>query len=78
MPQHINTRMRFTVEQKVFALGAWLKTESIAQACHMFENEYGFKLPRSILASWIHVYRFKERDKSTSGIEMRIHTEKYQ
>ena len=59
MPRRVDTRIRFTVEQKVFALGAWMDTESIAQACHMFEQEYGFKLPRATLASWIHVYRLR-------------------
>ena len=59
MPRRVKTRMHFTVEQKVFTLGAWLDTESMAQACHMFENEFGFKLPRATLASWIHAYRLK-------------------
>ena len=59
MPRRLDTRIRFTVEQKVFALGAWMDTESIAQACHLFEQEYGFMLSTATLASWISIYRLR-------------------
>ena len=59
MPRRLNTRIRFTVEQKVFALGAWMETESIAQACHLFEQEYRFLLPRASLGNWNVMYRVR-------------------
>ena len=59
MPRRLNTGILFTVEQKAFALGAWMETESIAQACHLFEQEYGFMLSTATLASWISIYRLR-------------------
>ena len=59
MPRRLNTGILFTVEQKFFALGAWMETESIAHACHLFEQEYGFLLPRASLGNWIVIYRVK-------------------
>ena len=57
MPRRLDTRILYTVEQKVFALGAWLDTDSIAHACHLFEQEYGFMLPRTTLVYWISIYK---------------------
>ena len=43
----------YTVEQIYFALAAWCETESLTEACKMFEEEYGFWLPRGHLGNWI-------------------------
>ena len=59
MPRRIDTRMIYTVEQKVFALGAWLDTESMVQACQMFENYFRFKISRATMASLIYQHRLK-------------------
>ena len=49
----------YTVEQIYFALAAWCETESLTEACKMFEEEYGFWLPRGHLGNWIILYRVK-------------------
>ena len=76
MPRLLNTRIRFTVEQKVFALGAWMDTESIAQACHLFERTrvrvHASKGNLGKLDIYIQV---KAHVKSTRGIDHRHRNE---
>ena len=55
MPQHQyrGGPIQYTVEQIYFALAAWCETESLTEACKMFEEEYGFWLPGGHLENWI-------------------------
>merc|ERR1711915_555496 len=46
----------FTAEQMVFALGAWFETDSIDDACQLFQQVYGFMVPRTTLVLWISRY----------------------
>ena len=41
----------YTTEQIHFALAAWCQTESLTEATKMFEEEYGFWLPRGHFAN---------------------------
>ena len=49
----------YTTEQIYFALAVWFQTESLTEASKMFEEEYGFWLPRGHLGNWIIMYRVK-------------------
>ena len=61
MPRHRyrGGTILYTVEQIYFALAAWCQTESLTEASKMFEEEYGFWLPRGHLGNWIILYRVK-------------------
>ena len=55
----------YTTEQIYFALAAWCQTESLTEASKMFEEEYGFWLPRGHLANWIILCRVKHVGNET-------------
>ena len=56
MPRRHDTRILYTAEQMVFALGAWFEAESIDDARHLFQQAYGFMMPRTTLVLWISQY----------------------
>ena len=75
MPRRLNTGILFTVEQKAFALGAWMETESIAQAMSPVRTRVRVPASKGILGKLDCYVQGKALDKSTRGIAHRHRNE---
>ena len=53
MPTQRNTTILYTIEQMVFAIGAWFECQSVDDARQLFQEAYGIIVPRTTMVTWI-------------------------